>query len=550
MKKIIFLLLTIVTNILLGHASPERSTADLIIFSFDRPLQLYALLESVEKYISDVNSIAVIYRTSNDRYNNAFNEVASQFPHVQFLHQQSISDFKTLTIQAIEQSTSDYVVFAVDDNIVKDTIVLNECIQWLEKTNAYGFYLKMGSHLDYCYTENSAQKLPPLTHINDTIFAWEFESGEKDWRYPNTVDMTLYRKKDLLSSFKSFDYTNPNLLEGKWAAWWVQHKAPSPIGLFYENSKILNIPLNKVQTINILNRDMNLYTPEELLEKFEAGYKMDIAPLYQFNNKAVHTEYEPIFIVDSKRKNHNQQLNIGLCIVATGRYIQFVKPLLDSAEQYFCPMHKRTYFIFTDSEEAGLQSLRNSSYKDNIVITYQKRLGWPYDTLMRFSIYNQHKNLFAQTDYMFATDADMLFVGTEGNEILHNRVATNHPGFEKNIPLWGSEPPYDRNEKSTAYIPYDMGTYYFAGGFYGGSTAEFIKMAESITNNIITDLEQHNYIAAWHDESHLNRYFIDNPPSVILDRSYCYPENGEQKGYPQCSAKLLALDKDHAAIRE
>ena len=41
---------------------------------------------------------------------------------------------------------------------------------------------------------------------------------------------------------------------------------------------------------------MNLYTPQELLEKFEAGYKMDIAPLYQFKNKAVHTEYEPIFI--------------------------------------------------------------------------------------------------------------------------------------------------------------------------------------------------------------------------------------------------------------
>jgi histo-blood group ABO system transferase len=247
---------------------------------------------------------------------------------------------------------------------------------------------------------------------------------------------------------------------------------------------------------------------------------------------------------------NSKPLHIGLCIVATGKYIEFVKPLLDSAEKYFCPDHKKTYFIFTDSEKAGLNDLMHSSYKDNIVITYQKRLGWPYDTLMRFTIYNQHKDLFTATDYMFATDADMLFVGTEGDEILQNRVATNHPGFEKNKPLWGNEPPYDRNEESTAYIAYESGTHYFAGGFYGGTTSEFIKMSDIITQNILTDLEKHNYIAIWHDESHLNRYFIDNQPSIILDRSYCYPENGEQKGYPKCSPKLLALDKNHDQIRE
>jgi histo-blood group ABO system transferase len=542
-KTIFFLLLFIQSYILQAHNS-----ADLIIFSFNRPLQLYALLESIKMHVTDINSTTVIYRTSNKRYEQAFNEVASDFPHVQFLHQQTISDFKTLTIQALENSSSDYVLFAVDDNIVKDKVSLHECIEWVEKTDAYGFYLKLGTHLDYCYTENKLQKVPPLTRINNTIFSWEFESGEKDWRYPNTVDMTLYRKKDLTSLFKSLEYINPNLLEGKWASWWVQHKAPSPFGLFYENSKILNIPLNKVQMIDILNRDMNLYSPEELLEKFEAGYKIDIAPLYQIKNRSVHTEYEPTFIPRSLQ--NTQQLNIGLCIVATGKYISFVKPLLDSAEKYFCPQHKKTYFIFTDGSQDNLRDLLQSSYQDNIIITYQKRLGWPYDTLMRFSIYNNHKDLFATTDYLFATDADMLFVGVEGDEILAPRVATNHPGFDNNIPLWGSEPPYDRNPQSTAYIPYDKGTHYFAGGFYGGTTCEFIKMIDSITRNIHTDLEKDNYIAVWHDESHLNRYFIDNQPSIILDRSYCYPENGELKGYPKCSAKLLALDKDHAAIRE
>ena len=303
------------------NAAATRYSADIVIFSFDRPLQLYALLESLHMHVTDINSTTVIYRTSNDCYKNAFNEVAVQFPHVQFLYQQNICDFKKLTVQAIEESTSDYIAFAVDDNVVKDETILHECINWLEKTGAYGFYLKLGSHLDYCYTENATQKLPPFTHINDTIFSWEFESGEKDWHYPNTVDMTLYKKRDLISLFRSFEYSNPNLLEGKWAAWWVQHKAPSPIGLFYENSKMLNIPLNKVQSVNILNRDMNLYTPQELLEKFEANYKMDIEPLYQFKNKAVHTEYEPTFIprIEKERNNdiHKNKTDNSTALVHT-----------------------------------------------------------------------------------------------------------------------------------------------------------------------------------------------------------------------------------------
>ena len=300
MKKnrayIIYFLMLVLNTLFMQSYNPERAQADIIIFSYDRPLQLYALLESLVLHATDINSITTVYRTSNESYDAAFNYVASQFPQVTFLHQHSIHDFKVLTLQALESSSSDYVVFAVDDNIVKDTIQLNECITWLEQTDAYGFYLKLGTHLDYCYTENTPQAVPPHEKVHNTICSWEFESGEKDWHYPNTVDMTLYRKKDLLNIMQQLDYTNPNLLEGKWAAWWIMHKAPSPRGLFYKNSKILNIPLNKVQTINILNRDMNLYTPEELLEKFENGYKIDIAPLYQMKNKAVHTEYEPTFI--------------------------------------------------------------------------------------------------------------------------------------------------------------------------------------------------------------------------------------------------------------
>jgi glycosyltransferase involved in cell wall biosynthesis len=278
----------------------KLAKADLVIFSFDRPLQLYALLESIELYVKGIHSISIIYRTSNDRYERAYQDVQTTFSDARFLKQQDISDFKTLTLKAINSTPMEHILFAVDDNLVKDDVNLSECIEWLERTQAYGFYLKLGSHLNYCYTMDRPQKVPANIQIKENIRAWQFEFSEADWNYPNTVDMTLYRKKDLFSLFGSFNYTNPNWLEWRWASWWVNHKSPTSVGLFYENSKILNVPLNRVQT-DILNRTMNLYSQEELLEKFEQGLKVDIQPLYQIKNQAVHVEYEPTFISREKK---------------------------------------------------------------------------------------------------------------------------------------------------------------------------------------------------------------------------------------------------------
>lgn len=257
--------------------------------------------------------------------------------------------------------------------------------------------------------------------------------------------------------------------------------------------------------------------------------------------------------------SEHKRYKIGLVIMATGKYINFVKPLINSAEKYFCPHHEVTYFVFTDATMPP-RNRNNVIYintnpiiyrSQNLFTIHQEKLGWPYDTLMRFAVYYENSAIFSHMDYLFACDADMLFVDYEGDEILGKQVGTLHPGHEDKYALFSSQKitSYEKDPKSTAYIGPDEGKHYFAGGFYGGSTKEFLKMAKTITQNIKIDL-QNNYIAIWHDESHLNRYFIDNPPATILDRSYCYPENGERKGYPKCTPKLLALDKDHDEMRE
>ncbi|MDN3504669.1 MAG: hypothetical protein P0S95_03735 [Rhabdochlamydiaceae bacterium] len=234
--------------------------------------------------------------------------------------------------------------------------------------------------------------------------------------------------------------------------------------------------------------------------------------------------------------------NVGLCITATGKYINFVPQLVESARKYFLKDHNVTFFVFTDSPISG----------PNIVMVPQKKLDWPYATMMRFEFYHKNSHLFDGFDYMFALDADMLFVSKVKREILSDRVATMHPGYAiKRAGVIRGD--FETSEKSLAYMPSDKGEYYFAGGFYGGSKDEFIKINKICSQNIRIDL-QNGIIAKWHDESHLNRYFAFNFPTKILSPSYCYTSSEEKAKawhiHGRFRPRLLALEKDHSAYQK
>lgn len=145
-----------------------------------------------------------------------------------------------------------------------------------------------------------------------------------------------------------------------------------------------------------------------------------------------------------------EKKNVGLCIVATGRYDVFVEPLIRSARKHFCREHNVTYFVFADG---------NIPVAKDIVRVEQKRMGWPYDTMKRFHVYEKNSAIFAKMDYLFALDADMLFVDRVGGEILSKLTATQHPGFV------GKRGSYETNHLSLACVRQDEGKRYYAGGF-------------------------------------------------------------------------------------
>jgi histo-blood group ABO system transferase len=224
---------------------------------------------------------------------------------------------------------------------------------------------------------------------------------------------------------------------------------------------------------------------------------------------------------------------VGLLVMATGKYITFVPPLVASADKYFCKNHDVTYFVFTDGQFDVVPN--------KVVPIFHPRMGWPLDTMMRNHVYEMNSDAFADQDYLYACDADMLFVGNVGDEILGKRMATEHPGFYgKNRKVFS----FETNPLSKAYIAPNEGVKYFCGGFFGGEREAFLDIVRTTSERVDEDLAN-DIVAVWHDESHWNRYCIDYPPTVILNPSYCFPQGSKLPFVP----RLIALNKNHQDMR-
>ena len=126
----------------------------------------------------------------------------------------------------------------------------------------------------------------------------------------------------------------------------------------------------------------------------------------------------------------------------------------------------------------------------------------------------------------------MKFVSRVGDEILGDLVAAQHPMYAIRREY---QPPYEPNEKSTSFIPRPgrvltengkkrFEPLYFAGGFQGGRSLNFIKAMKTMKEIIDKDFTENNYIPIWNDESAWNKYLFENPPDVVLNPSYIYPD--------------------------
>ena len=250
---------------------------------------------------------------------------------------------------------------------------------------------------------------------------------------------------------------------------------------------------------------------------------------------------------------------VALCIIATRNYKRLLEPLLESVKKYFLTQHELSLFIFADSSDyRGWLDLD----KHDVYWTKIEHLPFPLPTLLRYKYILRRERDLSNFDYVFYCDADMRFIGTVGEEMLGQGItAIQHPSAGSNDPkvFWDltegfKNHAFEHNPDSLAYISPKERKKYFCGGIQGGLSKKYIEAMKVIAKNIGDDLGQ-NIIARYHDESHWNKYLLQNPPHTVLPFWYCFPES---KDWPtrqvawkkdvyvpeEKEIKILCLDKD------
>ncbi len=231
-------------------------------------------------------------------------------------------------------------------------------------------------------------------------------------------------------------------------------------------------------------------------------------------------------------------MKIAVINIATGNYISLFEKSKNCISKNFLPSHQVDLFLFTDSDKEFTDDrLEIKKY-------YIKRRGFPADTLFRYHYILKAEEELKKYDYIYYIDVDMNVVGTVDDSIFGDLVSTHHPGFYKR-----GGATFETRKESTAYVAPSLEASYFCGGFQGGTPECYLEASREISNNINID-GKNKIIAIWHDESHWNAYLKNNPPTLILDPSYCYPEERYEwlKEFEDVK-KIMPMIKDEKALR-
>ncbi|KAI5138424.1 Globoside Alpha-1,3-N-Acetylgalactosaminyltransferase 1 [Manis pentadactyla] len=180
------------------------------------------------------------------------------------------------------------------------------------------------------------------------------------------------------------------------------------------------------------------------------------------------------------------------------------------------------------------------------VLHIQKYSRWEEISTRQMEIISQHiaETAHREVDYVFSVNVDMVFQNPWGPETLGDLVAAIHPGYYS-VPR--RQFPYERRPSSTAFVANSEGDFYYGGAVFGGRVASVYEFTRGCHMAILTD-KANGIMAAWQEESHLNRRFISHKPSKVLSPEYLW--DGRRPQPP--SLKLIrfsTLDKDTSWLR-
>ncbi|XP_053230138.1 globoside alpha-1,3-N-acetylgalactosaminyltransferase 1 [Podarcis raffonei] len=249
-------------------------------------------------------------------------------------------------------------------------------------------------------------------------------------------------------------------------------------------------------------------------------------------------------ILDSIYKPLN--LTIGMTVFAVGKYIRFVSHFLESAEQYFMVGYRVNYYIFTDNPK-DISVVRLQPGRTLHLIPIKKYAHWQEISMRRMEVINRYISDTAHrdVDYLFCLDIDTLFLNPWGPETLGEMVAVIHPGYYK---VSRTAFPYERRPASMAYISKEEGDFYYCGAAFGGLVKNVYEFTRACHMTILAD-KANGIMAAWQEESHLNRHFLSQKPSKLLSPEYLWDDR-KPKPPELRLIRFSSLSKNNREVRD
>jgi hypothetical protein len=227
-------------------------------------------------------------------------------------------------------------------------------------------------------------------------------------------------------------------------------------------------------------------------------------------------------------------MKVTIGFIGTRRYFSFFPKFYASCMDLLLVGCDRRFLVFTDAQSA--------EWPWNCkVYPIEHQEPWPLMTLKRFEILLKAEQEISRTDWFIYLDADMLVTAKLTEADL---FSSTHPLFGVQHPAYygTSAGTFESNPRSRAYVPETAErSTYWQGCLWGGRPGNVLPMLKTLSSWVQDDLEE-GVIAVWWDESHLNKFFVDNRHLVnTLSPSFAFPACNPHSPFDR---KIVHLEKN------
>src|SRR5664279_3681680 len=172
--------------------------------------------------------------------------------------------------------------------------------------------------------------------------------------------------------------------------------------------------------------------------------------------------------------------SVGLLVVATGRYRQFIPQLLASASHHVQDLDR--IFLFSDQ-----RPVQRPDEANNVVWLPWGHTAWPLPTLLRYRAFSAYREILESVDALLYADVDMTFLADVKLGDVRGLLGVRHPGY---VGRPVAELPYERRLSSHCHVPVGMGDTYFCGGVQGGATRPYLDACSEMASWIQADIDR------------------------------------------------------------